>query len=169
MSYHLEESSYKYLDAFQTINPTNLGHNRHIERRRMASLEKIAKFVAVLITCFFVLAENKPNIKVLKESCLEKTVDEAGDAERTINDVLDQLLDKTANNRYSYEWDEPVGDDHSWGSAACNGVISNHDCVECLRVAKDFLIQSCPFRVGAHIKLTDCRLRYEPYEFHGVW
>ncbi|KAI4324579.1 hypothetical protein MLD38_030054 [Melastoma candidum] len=134
----------------------------------MFLLKRIVVLAAV-IACFFVPAKTVPNIEIINRQCFNQLVSEVGDAERAINDVFDKLLSDTITNGYNYKFQDVVGDDHIWGNAACNGNLPPDDCTKCLDIAKDYILQLCGFAGGAHCKLQDCRLRYEPYEFNSDW
>ncbi|KAI4310824.1 hypothetical protein MLD38_035776 [Melastoma candidum] len=114
-------------------------------------------------------ADSKADDKIIDVQCSANGVEEVGDAERAIYDVTDHVIANTANSFYNYEYHEKVGDNDAWGNGACNGVLSNPDCANCITIANDYLTVLCPFKAGARIKLADCRMRFEQYKFSGPW
>ncbi|KAI4343215.1 hypothetical protein MLD38_027744 [Melastoma candidum] len=56
-----------------------------------------------------------------------------------------------------------------YGVAACNGQISQDDCNDCLEYANNMIFTSCGFGDGAQLRLADCRLRFEHYQFPDDW
>lgn len=75
--------------------------------------------------------------------------------------VMDDVCAYTPMNGFNYY--TSCFDCH--GHGVCNGVLTQSDCNECLKEARDHLFNECRLRVGAQVQLKDCRIRYENYEF----
>ncbi|KAI4324580.1 hypothetical protein MLD38_030055 [Melastoma candidum] len=135
----------------------------------MASLKVIFLVVDIITSCFFVSMNGFPDTTIDGLVCLVGKVPVDSDVELLILYMLDDLRENTTSHGYNYEVDKTMGKYHYWGNGACNGRLENVDCDQCIIACSNLLRNSCTLSPGAHVKLRDCRLRYEPYEFHGNW
>ncbi|XP_030441558.1 antifungal protein ginkbilobin-like protein [Syzygium oleosum] len=82
-----------------------------------------------------------------------------------VNDVLQDLVSRTADNGFNFYRQSTDLGQTCYGHAACNGAISHYDCFTCLQAARYDLTDGCPQNTGAQVQLKDCRMRYENYPF----
>lgn len=85
--------------------------------------------------------------------------------ERHILDLRSYLVRDTPNNGFNSK----LKFEGYYGQAACNLEISRPECDACLINANSQLFQKCEDTIGGQIKLGDCRLRFEHYEFPEDW
>ncbi|KAI4368987.1 hypothetical protein MLD38_017482 [Melastoma candidum] len=126
-------------------------------------------FVVAVAFCMIGVIEgvDVPDMRFVYGICNNKTYEENSSFDRTLRDVLYQVKENTAYNKYDYynesPWPgpSPIG----YGHGRCNSQIRYGYCSECLRVAASQILRDCSMRVGAQLQLVDCRIRYEQYEF----
>ncbi|KAI4373301.1 hypothetical protein MLD38_011437 [Melastoma candidum] len=111
--------------------------------------------------------QRDPDTKIVYEICNGETYGEGSSFSRTLLEVLYQVKENTAYNKFNYYYESPVPgpSPRGYGHGRCNGQIWYGYCTQCLRVAADHILWDCPMRVGAQIQLVDCRVRYEQYAF----
>ncbi|KAI4324586.1 hypothetical protein MLD38_030061 [Melastoma candidum] len=75
------------------------------------------------------------------------------------------LIEHTGPDNYDHCDKIDLGLTLGYGRAMCRKGMSYGDCNICLYVANNYRIRDCKFSKGSRVKLTDCYMRLEDYEF----
>ncbi|KAI4331292.1 hypothetical protein MLD38_029490 [Melastoma candidum] len=89
--------------------------------------------------------------------------------ECTVNRLMRYLLNFTPRNdsRWYYTVDScyDSAESTAYGYGECTPTLSQQDCFNCMMHAHDDLFKVCTHSVGAQVRLGDCKMRYEKYDF----
>ncbi|KAL2630402.1 hypothetical protein R1flu_015088 [Riccia fluitans] len=92
------------------------------------------------------------------------------ETQTAIGDAIAEAVEHTSDPGYHHKAFKSYDRSAAYAIGACNGALSKSQCDTCMSVAKFKLNSYCRepsyvYKKGGQIKLVDCRLRYEIYDF----
>ncbi|KAG0581736.1 hypothetical protein M758_3G002400 [Ceratodon purpureus] len=130
-----------------------------------------AVLILVAVACAR-LCEAAEDTNEVSHICTEDHIFDA-DVKTAWTAATEEAVTKTPSNGFHYKAESTAGFLYKttiWAIGACNGRLDETECSRCMRSAKDQLDAVCSSflvnpSVGAQIRLVDCRLRWETYNF----
>ncbi|KAI4331526.1 hypothetical protein MLD38_029711 [Melastoma candidum] len=138
-----------------------------VNEKRMVSLARIMVGVVTSIV-FLCPAIGGPNTATVMKICATRTFEENGSFDSCRHSTFNDIFLQTTSHGYSYMKDCNTNGELSgkfYGHGACNGGLSPLNCTVCLLNAMRDMVSACIHSIGPRLKLVDCRVRYEDYQF----
>ncbi|KAF5752429.1 antifungal protein ginkbilobin-2-like [Tripterygium wilfordii] len=108
----------------------------------------------------------KPDTTLSMDQCNLESYSEESEFGKNVNLVISNLVENTQNRpNYNYGNNSPNIDNFVCGHATCNPELKKSECKKCLSVASKMVHNLCANRIGGHVELVDCTIRYEKYPF----
>ncbi|KAL2630403.1 hypothetical protein R1flu_015089 [Riccia fluitans] len=132
--------------------------------------------VAVALSCSLVLMlalganfSSAQNTLEVSTICNGSPVPDA-ESQQAVTDAIGDVVKHTSDPGYHYKAFKSKDQRAAYAIGACNGALSKSQCDTCMSMA-DFKLDlycrepSSIYKKGGQIKLVDCRLRFELYDF----
>ncbi|KAL2630399.1 hypothetical protein R1flu_015085 [Riccia fluitans] len=93
------------------------------------------------------------------------------ESQQAVTDAIRDAVKHTSDPGYYYKAFKSYSQRPGYAVGACNGALSKSECDTCMSMA-DFKLDlycrepSSIYKKGGQIKLVDCRLRFELYDFN---
>ncbi|KAL3735538.1 antifungal protein ginkbilobin-like protein [Eucalyptus grandis] len=132
----------------------------------MTTLQRLAITAFCLVCCRSNLARSDPDVSGVNYICNPDTYSDDSLYAFNVEEALYAIPYNTATQGFNYYTVSSNDLAKCYAHGACNGEISYNDCYICLETAVyQIMNQYCPLRIGGHLQLVDCRIRYENYPF----
>ncbi|KAL2622601.1 hypothetical protein R1flu_002806 [Riccia fluitans] len=173
--FHPSSSERESRDQSQTVAPVSLSRSRSDRgnRRSEVAMELTKKIVLLLLALILVLCDGQ-NTDELESACNGGNMPDWDYQQAAVDGLRDVIYHTSDNGNHWRKVSRSINGKTAWVIGACWTGLDAAKCTRCLEVANDKLINYCARRsgpayaAGARIKLGDCRLRWEIYDYSWV-